>query len=160
MFGLLLCQFVWHFDVAPNYICGGWAGWKKSLHKKLLYFAITTHSESILLCPYFIFTFLESLFNCLSPQYSFKWVRDIIPFVLQISVGAFRSLEKDIHSDVTFIVHGYKIHAHRCILSARCAYFADMFQKKWKDRKNIHLTNRLVSFRFTIKASNQQTGMF
>ncbi|XP_065573023.1 ankyrin repeat and BTB/POZ domain-containing protein 1-like isoform X2 [Artemia franciscana] len=53
-------------------------------------------------------------------------------------------LESGEFSDTTFIVHGVKFTVHRCILSARCGYFNDIFQQKWKYRNVIKLNNKLV----------------
>jgi len=55
-----------------------------------------------------------------------------------------RMLERGIYSDVTFVIHGCSIQAHRCVLSARCQYFAEMFRGKWRDRATITLTNKFV----------------
>lgn len=55
-----------------------------------------------------------------------------------------RLLEMGMHEDVTFHVHGEKIPAHRCILSARCSYFAESFQTRWQNRKDIVIKHQLV----------------
>ncbi|XP_043934477.1 ankyrin repeat and BTB/POZ domain-containing protein 1 [Protopterus annectens] len=56
-----------------------------------------------------------------------------------------RLLEQGIHSDVVFIVHGESFCAHRCILSARCAYFLEMFETKWKGKNMIALKHPLIN---------------
>jgi len=40
-------------------------------------------------------------------------------------------------SDVTFWVHGVELHLHRFILAARAAYFAEMFQTRWRSRSYV-----------------------
>ncbi|KAK3746292.1 hypothetical protein RRG08_065812 [Elysia crispata] len=50
-------------------------------------------------------------------------------------------LESKQYSDVVFSVHDEEIHAHRCILSARCLFFAHMFKTKWHDRTRIELNH-------------------
>lgn len=42
-------------------------------------------------------------------------------------------LDNPIFSDVTFIVEGKSIHAHRCILYARAEYFRNMFDSKMRE---------------------------
>lgn len=59
-----------------------------------------------------------------------------------------RYLETGEYSDVCFVVHGESLPVHRCILSARCEYFREMFTGKWMHRKTIHISNPLV----TVKA--------
>lgn len=54
-------------------------------------------------------------------------------------------LEQGYQSDIVFIVHGKSFCAHRCILSARSAYFAEMFETKWKGKNMIALKHPLVS---------------
>uniref|UniRef100_A0A8D2Q1H8 Ankyrin repeat and BTB domain containing 1 n=1 Tax=Zosterops lateralis melanops TaxID=1220523 RepID=A0A8D2Q1H8_ZOSLA len=56
-----------------------------------------------------------------------------------------RLLEQGYQSDIVFIVHGKSFCAHRCILSARSAYFAEMFETKWKGKNMIVLKHPLVS---------------
>ncbi|GLH08301.1 BTB/POZ domain-containing protein 9 [Gryllus bimaculatus] len=55
-----------------------------------------------------------------------------------------RLLELGELSDVTFIVHGSKFFAHKCILAARCSYFCEKFENKWKNRSTIVISNYLV----------------
>ncbi|XP_054072278.1 ankyrin repeat and BTB/POZ domain-containing protein 1 isoform X2 [Rissa tridactyla] len=57
-----------------------------------------------------------------------------------------RLLEQGYQSDIVFIVHGKSFCAHRCILSARSAYFAEMFETKWKGKNMIVLKHPLVGF--------------
>lgn len=57
----------------------------------------------------------------------------------------YRLLEQGYQSDIVFIVHGKSFCAHRCILSARSAYFAEMFETKWKGKNMIVLKHPLVS---------------
>ncbi|XP_069101724.1 ankyrin repeat and BTB/POZ domain-containing protein 1-like [Argopecten irradians] len=55
-----------------------------------------------------------------------------------------RLLEDGIYSDMTFVVHNEMFPVHRCILAARCPYFAEMFRTKWKGRPVITLKHALV----------------
>lgn len=57
----------------------------------------------------------------------------------------FRAVESGHHADVTFIIDSEKFSAHKCILSARCQYFEEMFHGKWKDLSLITLSQKLVS---------------
>ncbi|CAL1541800.1 unnamed protein product [Lymnaea stagnalis] len=56
-----------------------------------------------------------------------------------------RLLEDKLYSDVIFSVHGEEFHAHRCILSARCLFFAHMFKTKWQNRTVIELNHSQMS---------------
>ncbi|KAM8930059.1 ankyrin repeat and BTB/POZ domain-containing protein 1 isoform 2-T2 [Pelodytes ibericus] len=56
-----------------------------------------------------------------------------------------RLLEQGSYSDTMFIVHGESFYAHRCILSARSPYFAEMFETKWKGKKVIALKHPLIN---------------
>ncbi|XP_067400385.1 ankyrin repeat and BTB/POZ domain-containing protein 1 isoform X2 [Emydura macquarii macquarii] len=56
-----------------------------------------------------------------------------------------RLLEQGYQSDIVFIVHGKSFCAHRCILSARSAYFAEMFETKWKGKNMIALKHPLIN---------------
>ncbi|XP_069722425.1 ankyrin repeat and BTB/POZ domain-containing protein 1 isoform X3 [Phaenicophaeus curvirostris] len=56
-----------------------------------------------------------------------------------------RLLEQGYQSDIVFIVHGKSFCAHRCILSARSAYFAEMFETKWKGKNMIVLKHPLIN---------------
>lgn len=55
-----------------------------------------------------------------------------------------RLLEQGYQSDIVFIVHGKSFCAHRCVLGARSAYFAEMFETKWKGKNVIALKHPLV----------------
>ena len=48
------------------------------------------------------------------------------------------------YHDVIFHIHGEKIPAHRCVLSARSSYFAELFRTRWKGRRDIVLKHKLV----------------
>ncbi|XP_032996946.1 ankyrin repeat and BTB/POZ domain-containing protein 1 [Lacerta agilis] len=56
-----------------------------------------------------------------------------------------RLLEQGYQSDIVFIVHGKSFCAHRCILGARSAYFAEMFETKWKGKNIIALKHPLIN---------------
>ncbi|KAM4821014.1 ankyrin repeat and BTB/POZ domain-containing protein 1 [Thomomys bottae] len=56
-----------------------------------------------------------------------------------------RLLEQGIHSDVVFVVHGKPFRAHRCVLGARSAYFANMLDTKWKDKSVVVLRHPLIN---------------
>uniref|UniRef100_A0A6J0U338 Ankyrin repeat and BTB/POZ domain-containing protein 1 isoform X1 n=1 Tax=Pogona vitticeps TaxID=103695 RepID=A0A6J0U338_9SAUR len=56
-----------------------------------------------------------------------------------------RLLEQGYQSDIVFIVHGKSFCAHRCILSARSTYFAEMFDTKWKGKNVIALKHPLIN---------------
>ena len=56
-----------------------------------------------------------------------------------------RRLADSTFADVCFLVHDQSFHLHKCILSARSAYFAEMFVSKWKDKPLIQLKHPLVS---------------
>uniref|UniRef100_A0A8D1EFQ3 Ankyrin repeat and BTB/POZ domain-containing protein 1 n=1 Tax=Sus scrofa TaxID=9823 RepID=A0A8D1EFQ3_PIG len=56
-----------------------------------------------------------------------------------------RLLEQGIHSDVVFMVHGRSFRAHRCILGARSAYFANMLDTKWKGKSVVVLRHPLIN---------------
>ncbi|XP_069499472.1 ankyrin repeat and BTB/POZ domain-containing protein 1 isoform X2 [Ambystoma mexicanum] len=56
-----------------------------------------------------------------------------------------RLLEQGYQSDIGFIVHDETFCAHRCILSARSAYFAEMFDTKWKGKKLVALKHPLIN---------------
>ena len=48
-----------------------------------------------------------------------------------------RLYEMGAYSDVLFEVKGRQFKAHKIILSARCEYFRDKFETKWKNRDYI-----------------------
>ncbi|XP_013400284.1 ankyrin repeat and BTB/POZ domain-containing protein 1 [Lingula anatina] len=52
--------------------------------------------------------------------------------------------DRGFYADIIFYVHGVSLPAHRCILTARSKYFAELFKTRWKDRKEIHITHALV----------------
>ncbi|XP_078517862.1 ankyrin repeat and BTB/POZ domain-containing protein 1 [Lissotriton helveticus] len=56
-----------------------------------------------------------------------------------------RLLEQGYQSDIGFIVHDETFCAHRCILSARSAYFAEMFDTKWKGKNLVALKHPLIN---------------
>lgn len=64
-----------------------------------------------------------------------------------------RLLEQGIHSDVVFMVHGRSFRAHRCILGARSAYFANMLDTKWKGKSVVVLRHPLVGPWFGVGVS-------
>ena len=49
-------------------------------------------------------------------------------------------------SDVSFIVQGRPIEAHRVILSARSPFFKRKFQVDWKDRKEVRFSKEKLSY--------------
>jgi len=58
------------------------------------------------------------------------------------------------HQDIVFNIRGELLPAHRCILSARSPYFAELFRTRWKGRKEVYLKHKMVSalsFRTGIK---------
>ncbi|XP_005100573.1 ankyrin repeat and BTB/POZ domain-containing protein 1 [Aplysia californica] len=56
-----------------------------------------------------------------------------------------RLLQDRVYSDVVFRVHGEEFPAHRCILSARCLFFANMFKTKWLNKPVVELNHSLMS---------------
>ena len=48
--------------------------------------------------------------------------------------------------DITFYVEGQPIEAHRAILIARSPYFKAKFQKDWKHKKEVRLSNNKLTF--------------
>lgn len=67
-----------------------------------------------------------------------------------------RLLEQGIHSDVVFVVHGKPFRAHRCILGARSAYFANMLDTKWKGKSVVVLRHPLVCRCLGVGVEEQQ----
>ncbi|XP_046357671.1 ankyrin repeat and BTB/POZ domain-containing protein 1-like [Haliotis rufescens] len=49
------------------------------------------------------------------------------------------------YHDAVFVVDGVKFPVHRCILSVRCSYFAELFKTRWRDRQEVELKHALVS---------------
>lgn len=47
--------------------------------------------------------------------------------------------------DIEFVVDGQHFAAHRCILSARCQYFSELLNTKWKDRSVISISSKMVT---------------
>lgn len=45
---------------------------------------------------------------------------------------------------MVFVVHGKSFRAHRCVLGARSAYFANMLDTKWKGKSVVVLRHPLV----------------
>lgn len=56
-----------------------------------------------------------------------------------------RLLEDNTHSDITFYIHGVKMSAHRCILSARSQFFTDQLETRWKNKHEVHLKKKEIS---------------
>ncbi|XP_063400743.1 ankyrin repeat and BTB/POZ domain-containing protein 1-like [Mytilus trossulus] len=56
-----------------------------------------------------------------------------------------RLTENGSYKDIVFHVHGEEFPAHRCVLSARCDYFANLFRTRWKDRQEIVLSHHLIT---------------
>lgn len=84
----------------------------------------------------------------LRPKCRFTSFTAFCPFLfcwLPPLFAPYRLLEQGYQSDMVFIVHGKSFCAHRCILSARSAYFAEMFETKWKGKNMIVLKHPLVS---------------
>ncbi|XP_070557887.1 ankyrin repeat and BTB/POZ domain-containing protein 1-like isoform X2 [Ptychodera flava] len=53
-------------------------------------------------------------------------------------------LDRGSYEDIWFDVHGQQFTAHRCILSARSAYFSEMLETKWNSKANVSLRHHLV----------------
>ncbi|KAI5054124.1 hypothetical protein GOP47_0030983 [Adiantum capillus-veneris] len=63
------------------------------------------------------------------------------------SKGAFREcFGVDFNPDITLFVHGQPIEAHRAILVARSAYFKEKFDRDWKHKKEVRLSNQKLTF--------------
>lgn len=56
----------------------------------------------------------------------------------------YRLREPGMYQDVVFNIRGELFPAHRCILSARSSYFAELFRTRWKGRKEVLLKHKLV----------------
>lgn len=52
-------------------------------------------------------------------------------------------VDNDEFADVTFVVNGEYVHAHRCLLASRCAHFAAMFRSGMREsvEREIHIPN-------------------
>lgn len=70
-----------------------------------------------------------------------------------------RSFESGDYFDVIFSVHKEIFKCHRCLLSARCEYFNEMFHNKWKSRKIIYLNNARVGL-IVLHATNDTKIIF
>ncbi|MCO5579538.1 hypothetical protein L7F22_033394 [Adiantum nelumboides] len=63
------------------------------------------------------------------------------------SKGAFGdSFGVDFNPDITLFVHGQPIEAHRALLVARSSYFKAKFDKDWKNKKEVRLSNQKLTF--------------
>jgi hypothetical protein len=58
-----------------------------------------------------------------------------------------RLYELGSHSDIIFEINGRIFKAHKCILSARSAYFKKKFENNWKNRSYIIGTHEEVKHR-------------
>lgn len=56
------------------------------------------------------------------------------------------SLGADFAPDISFLVQGQPIDAHRAVLVARSAYFKSKFEKDWKHRKEVRFSNPKLTF--------------
>jgi BTB/POZ domain-containing protein 9 len=43
----------------------------------------------------------------------------------------------DVYSDVTFIVQGERIPAHKALLNKRCSYFERLFESDFKEKQQV-----------------------
>lgn len=57
-----------------------------------------------------------------------------------------RLTENGSYRDIVFNIHGEEFPAHRCVLAARCDYFANLFRTRWKDRQEVVLNHHMVRF--------------
>merc|ERR1712037_823058 len=58
-----------------------------------------------------------------------------------------RSLFVNDHfKDVTFHIRGESASAHKCILSARSSFLKQQFEERWRGRRHVNLSHRLISF--------------
>ena len=56
-----------------------------------------------------------------------------------------RAFEKGMFSDISFVIQGETIPAHRVVLAARSSYFAERFMGKWKNKTTLFPNVRQVS---------------
>ena len=52
----------------------------------------------------------------------------------------------DQFKDVTFHIQGESVSAHKCILSARSSFLKQQFEERWRGRRHVNLSHKLVSF--------------
>lgn len=69
--------------------------------------------------------------------------------VCQIVLSVCRIHERGQHSDITFLVNGQSVRAHRCVLAVRSEYFAEMLENKWADRDSVTINHKMVRARST-----------
>lgn len=55
-----------------------------------------------------------------------------------------RLMDNDTYKDVTFDVRGRLFPVHKCVLSARSEYFAELFKTRWANRNLISIRHALV----------------
>jgi ankyrin repeat/BTB/POZ domain-containing protein 1 len=60
----------------------------------------------------------------------------------------FRLFEQGLYSDVTFVIDERTFSLHRCVLAARSSFFQEAFEKRWYEKRHIHLTKAKVFFSF------------
>ncbi|XP_002740260.1 ankyrin repeat and BTB/POZ domain-containing protein 1-like [Saccoglossus kowalevskii] len=56
-----------------------------------------------------------------------------------------RLLDEGSYEDICFAVRNSKFTAHRCILSVRSEYFAEMLKTRWRNKMSVNLKHPLVS---------------
>eukprot|EP00092_Neocalanus_flemingeri_P056552 GFUD01067064.1.p1 GENE.GFUD01067064.1~~GFUD01067064.1.p1 ORF type:complete len:501 (+),score=170.32 GFUD01067064.1:80-1504(+) len=56
-----------------------------------------------------------------------------------------RLLQDEKSKDITFCIHGELISAHKCILSTRSAVLRQMFEGRWRNKREVNIHHRLVS---------------
>lgn len=56
-------------------------------------------------------------------------------------------LDRSPFSDVKFIIHGAEFNLHKCVLAARCSYFAKAFREKWQNMSVISINNFKITRR-------------
>ena len=59
-----------------------------------------------------------------------KWLNDRNSEVMRVLF-----LNKTLYSDITFVVNGQKIPAHRCVLTTRCEVLSAMFSGQFAESK-------------------------